>query len=340
MNVYRKHGFTVVELLVVIAIIGVLVALLLPAVQMAREAARRTQCEQNLKQIGNAIADYAQAKNFLPASRTVKYFPGNPPVAGPTLNWVYPILPQLEQTALHRQIRGATRPSQFDDPTDPEYIQSTKIPTLLCPSQTDFATPVYPGVRPDFSISYAVNGGRKNNEGPDTPLNHDYEANGVFVDKGVGPPARPAKYPDYRIEEVSKYDGTTTILIAENVNLQSWLQAPLEQHSQVLWFSDVPGLPAGFIGLNQARDRLPSDVDNNVCFGRPSSDHPNGFNILLADNSVHFMQDTVDYAIYAVLMTSNGRKAADPQEPLSVQTLPNPPWQHVGGAGYPGTEFE
>jgi hypothetical protein len=307
---------------------------------MAREAARRTQCEQNLKQIGNAIADYAQAKQFLPASRTTKIIGSNTVV----LNWPYPILPQLEQTANHRLIR-------MGQPLPP-----TRIKTLECPSQTTFYFPVTESDS-DYPISYAVNGGRANATLPSAPNptpNHDWEANGVFVDKGVGPPARTQKYPEYRMEEISKYDGNmNTLLVAETVNLQSWLLAPLQQHSQVLWFPDDPQSGA-FIGLNQDRKASPNQVDDPLndnsyepFYARPSSDHPNGFNILMADNSVHFMQDTVDYRIYAVLLTSNGRKAADPALDIPGQpTMPNPLWQHPPGdpgpppIPYPGTEFD
>ena len=328
MNVPRKRGFTVVELLVVIAIIGVLVALLLPAVQMAREAARRSQCEQNLKQIGTAIAAYAQAKNHLPASRT-----WNPNVNA-VLNWPYPILKQMEQATIHNQIvMNSTLPA------------ATRIPTLQCPSQSRHEDPVFAGVAPGFPISYAVNGGRANATLGTTP-NHDWEANGVFVDQGV---ARTQKYPQYRMDEVTKYDGTTTFMVLENVNLQSWLVAPKEQHSQVLWFPpedpvDPSIAPGVFIGLNQDRLALPATVDANIRYARPSSDHPNGFNVLMADSSVHYIQDNLDYHIFAVLMTSNGAKAANPALDLSSQTLPNPGWQHpgphVGGNLYPGTEYE
>jgi prepilin-type N-terminal cleavage/methylation domain-containing protein len=134
-----KRGFTVVELLVVIAIIGVLVALLMPAVQMAREAARRTQCQNNLSQCGKAIQLYATSKGHLPASRTVI----NWGCSRHVMNWVYPVLPELEQSAVHAQLRSGAN------------ILPTTIPILKCPSQ-----PRYESL--DFPNSYVVNGGRAN----------------------------------------------------------------------------------------------------------------------------------------------------------------------------------
>src|SRR5207237_1779482 len=90
-NFSLRRAFTLVELLVVIAIIGTLVALLLPAVQTARESSRRAQCSNNLKQIGIAIQMFADVNKTLPSSRL-----------GPQhATWFVQILPQIEQTALY-----------------------------------------------------------------------------------------------------------------------------------------------------------------------------------------------------------------------------------------------
>ena len=101
MRIHRQRpraGFTLVELLVVIAIIGVLIGLLLPAVQQAREAARRSQCSNNLKQQALAVANYATAYSTLPSSL-------RPPQTGVRLAWLTQVLPYLDQQGIVRQVR-------------------------------------------------------------------------------------------------------------------------------------------------------------------------------------------------------------------------------------------
>jgi prepilin-type N-terminal cleavage/methylation domain-containing protein len=136
-NAPRLRGFTLVELLVVIAIIGILVGLLLPAVQAAREAARRFQCANNVKQMGLALHNYESAfRTFPPAfiSRVTGPWPGggnNPvPEVGPGWSFFAMILPQLEQSNLHNAINfnlPITAPAN-------QMARSTRVKEFQCPS--------------------------------------------------------------------------------------------------------------------------------------------------------------------------------------------------------------
>ena len=127
MRYYRKLGFTLVELLVVIAIIGILVGLLLPAVQAAREAARRMQCGNNLKQIGLAFHTYADANKRFP--------PGNitDGTCCSTLShtvWSVSILPYLEQANLNARYNPAL---PLEDIAN-DFVRTQKMPSYNCPS--------------------------------------------------------------------------------------------------------------------------------------------------------------------------------------------------------------
>src|SRR6516165_2403340 len=128
----RRSAFTLIELLMVIGIIAVLIALLLPAIQSARENARRGQCTNNLLQLGLALGNYASAHNVLP--------PGVVNEKGPILNvpqgyhhsWIVQILPFLEQKNVYRRIDlrfGVYHPSN-------STAAAAVIPTLFCPSDS------------------------------------------------------------------------------------------------------------------------------------------------------------------------------------------------------------
>ena len=102
----RRGGFTLIELLVVIAIIAVLIALLLPAVQQAREAARRTQCRNNLKQIGLALHNYNDAHSALPSGSIVLLNGAGTNYGGHGWTWHASILPYIDQGNLYAGIQG------------------------------------------------------------------------------------------------------------------------------------------------------------------------------------------------------------------------------------------
>ncbi|MFT7642360.1 MAG: prepilin-type N-terminal cleavage/methylation domain-containing protein [Pirellulaceae bacterium] len=135
----RQHGFTLVELLVVIAIIGILVATLLPAVQQAREAARRTECMNNLKNLGLAVLNYEDVHKVLPPSGIIEKNP-NPTLgngefqhqSGKQFSWIVLILPQMEQQQIYEKFDFEQ--TVFEQ--DQYEPQSFEIPSLSCPSDS------------------------------------------------------------------------------------------------------------------------------------------------------------------------------------------------------------
>src|SRR4026208_1947602 len=133
----RPLGFTLVELLVVIAIIGVLVSLLLPAVQMARESARRMKCSNQMKQFGIAMHNYVDIHQSFPIGHMFRgIFDGNPNDAqgGSGFGWGSAILPYIEQNALYSQFNFSLPITTNTSTTPNLIIAQTHLPIFACPS--------------------------------------------------------------------------------------------------------------------------------------------------------------------------------------------------------------
>ncbi len=236
-------GFTLIELMVVIVIIGMLMALLIPAVQRAREAGRRAQCSNNCNQIQSALIQYATAKDRIPYLATT--LPANPPyLAGTTTpttafiasGWVPQILPYLSRNDLYQIYLSNTSTATA---TGTLYVPASGaagnmfiqyLDTLVCPSDTakplTAIAPTGLGATAQAPLSYAVNAGM-----PDqttvigNPL--DVQENGVFFNQaqayyGNGHQSYPAA-PKTDLAYIAKYDGTaTTILFGENMDSDFW----------------------------------------------------------------------------------------------------------------------
>lgn len=331
MTLRKNRGFTLVELLVVISIIGVLMALLLPAVGAAREMARRMQCAANLRQIGQATVDYETSKLNLPASRY--YNSTNTRI----YSWVNAILPVVDPNSgkLIDQLEFAGQNFNTDIPVP----LNISLPFLLCGSDdsadSGSADP----------LSYGCNSGRMNFE-PDnvgslaTTYPLDYIENGLFADRITFTAGR--KLEQSSLADVANGDGAAnTIMYIENVNLTKWrvdiTTVPANSRHEfnfgVIWLDPTAASFVNFPGIN--RDLPTASVPPLDAFhARPGSFHPNGFNVCMADGSTRFINDALQYQVFCKLMSSNGRRTQDPDAATPIlnsnsQRSPYPDFQIV-----------
>lgn len=296
----RRLGFTLVELLVVIAIIGVLVALLLPAVQAARESARRMQCSNHLKQLGLGAHNHADVYGYFPTAGQSAYTGAR--TAGPAIGkdqqwgWMYQILPFIEQKNL------------WENQTD-NIVKQTPVKIYFCPSR-----------RPQ-AIVLALNNGALNdyvgNSGAGinsfktptwSPQASTFAAQGGHgMIAAVLPVTNPQISP-IRFADVS--DGTSnTMLAAEKALSTAFYRGGDGNDNQGWWRGMDSDIVGGIYVPVSPASPLPYKLQQDQKWGAPGvsntynysgnfsmfgSAHPGGLNIALADGSVRSVRYTID----------------------------------------------
>lgn len=304
-----REGFTLIELLVVIAIIGVLIALLLPAIQKVRESANRVSCQNNLKQIGLGVLNFENSMGGLPPSATTGMGAGAPYFPYQH-SWSAALLPYIEQTAsfnLYHYDRN------WDAPINNQAVR-TYLKLFNCPT-----TPVQPRI--DKTVSAMPSAG-------------DYHAvNAIKCFVGINcfgysmPNCRPP-YPEsvmndprlvgaMRRDQITKIsaitDGTSnTILVAEDAGRPKWYNADRNE------FIPNPSPPNGQAGWADPNGAFSIDGSNpngqvpGSCAINCSNNsevysfHTSGSNVVYADGSVHFLTSGMDLCILAALTTRAG----------------------------------
>ncbi len=315
------RGFTLVELLVVIAIIGILIALLLPAVQSAREAARRAQCSNNLKQIGLAVHNYHTSFGcFPPGSIDCPNYPtdcsGAYTGGGPYLTtWTICLLPFLEQQTLYDQY-DSSLPSSRDNIN--KRVTQTFIPAYLCPSDVNTDQLARPESGPsayDYAPgSYrAVSGLKENASGAawDEANSQDRDTRGVM--HGLfNTGSRTVRWAN-KIANVT--DGTAnTLMVAEyhttthNRRRTFWAYAYTSYNQS----SACPGCNPWMLGVPDYDECVKQSssfefqTGENACKRAFASLHPGGFNGVRADGSVYFISTTIDRNIFGAMASIAG----------------------------------
>jgi len=288
----KPAGFTLVELLVVIAIIGVLVALLLPAVQAAREAARRSSCGNNLKQISLGMHNYHDIHLALPPAG----FSSGTGITGNSLGWTVHLLPQIEEENLYTQFNQAV---DYDSAVN-EAAALTVPDAYLCPSGTGTTsgssadesggqrcptTHYYGNLGPKGTNPFTGNAYTTSTTGNFNSVNSNH---GMFRDRVC-----------YKFRDNT--DGTAnTLLICE----LSWDEATPNYRIWSRGTDNGSGSSKNVaFSMNSQIYNNPAVIFNDISFG---SNHPGGAQFAFVDASTHFLSETIDMGTYLSLSSRNG----------------------------------
>jgi prepilin-type N-terminal cleavage/methylation domain-containing protein/prepilin-type processing-associated H-X9-DG protein len=325
----RSRGFTLIELLVVIAIIGVLIALLLPAVQAAREAARRSQCTNNMKQIGLALMNYHDITGAFPPPKLFSGSSSRINPGGMVLNTTgfTLILAQLEQQPLYNAYNfsqassismGTVNTNVVGNPLVNTTVTSSLVASYACPSDTAPQMVTYAS-----APYYSTVNGRRSNYGFCSGWYTDYDAPG---DQNYRPPMqyRGVFYCDLATNLSEIMDGTSsTAMVGESRQEKTssaygpfWgagthTAVHLKCHPTV--YNGAPYPNYQFYVPNAAYNTIPPQPAgyNPRRLGyawTTSSMHPGGVNMLFADGSVHFIKNTINPNTWWGINTMNGQE--------------------------------
>ena len=286
----RQRGFTLIELLVVIAIIAVLIALLLPAVQQAREAARRTQCKNNLKQIGLAMHNYHDTFLMFSPLEVMRQEPNGNLYCTPgglqqwgtrAGAWHIFLLPYIDQAALYRNMDFET---SIGGTANNQAAYKKNIEAYLCPSNVnkDYVN----GNIPSHIINYGANIGTAYNN---PSIECTKSATGIFWHNS-----------SVRMADIS--DGTSnTALAAETLGYTPGGPKSSSGYGTIVDFRgtaisasvrfDVPPNSAGLPGYR---------------WFEPGSFHVGGMHLLMADGAVRFINENIDMTTFRGIGTRNG----------------------------------